>query len=105
MRAEPKLFTAKLAKLRREGKVFVDYLRNSETASAVAAFSARARPGAGISTPLAWDELTADEDLRQKFTVQTAPQRLAALKKDPWADYGSTRQSVSAAMWKSLGKK
>jgi len=105
VRAEPKLFTAKLAKLRREGKVFVDYLRNSETASAVAAFSARARPGAGISTPLAWDELTADEDLRQKFTVQTAPQRLAALKKDPWADYGSTRQSVSAAMWKSLGKK
>ena len=105
VRAEPKLFTAKAAKLRREGKVFVDYLRNSETASAVAAFSARARPGAGVSTPLAWDELSADEDLRQKFTVRTVPQRLATLKKDPWADYGKTRQSITAAMWRSLEKK
>jgi bifunctional non-homologous end joining protein LigD len=105
VRAEPKLFTAKVAKLRREGKVFVDYLRNSETASAVAAFSARARPGAGVSTPLAWDELTEDEDIRQKFTVQTVPRRLAVLKKDPWADYASTRQSITEAMWRSLGKK
>jgi bifunctional non-homologous end joining protein LigD len=105
VRAEPKLFIAKMAKVRREGKVFVDYLRNSETASAVSAFSARARPGAGVSTPLGWDELSAVEDLRQKFTVQSVPQRLAALKKDPWADYAKTRQSITAAMWKSLGKK
>ena len=105
VRAEPKLFTAKVAKVRREGKVFVDYLRNSETASAVAAFSARARPGAGVSTPLAWDELTEDEDIRPKFTVQTVPQRLAALKKDPWADYAKTKQSITAAMWRSLGRK
>jgi bifunctional non-homologous end joining protein LigD len=105
VRAEPKLFIAKMAKVRREGKVFVDYLRNSETASAVSAFSARARPGAGVSTPLAWDELDAKEDLRKKFTVQTLPQRLAALKTDPWADYAKTKQSITAAMWRSLGKK
>ena len=105
VKAEPELFTAKIAKLRRAGKVFVDYLRNSETASAVAAFSARARPGAGVSTPLAWDELSEDEDLREKFTVRTVPQRLATLKKDPWADYARTRQSITAAMWRSLGKK
>ena len=103
VRAEPKLFIAKMAKQRRTGKVFVDYLRNSETASAVAAFSARARPGAGVSTPLAWDELTADEDIRRKFTVQTVPERLAALKRDPWDDYWTTKQTVSDAMWKSLG--
>ena len=102
VRAEPKLFTAKMAKERRSQKVFVDYLRNSETASAVAAFSARARPGAGVSTPLAWDEL-ADEDLRRKFTVQTVPQRLAGLKRDPWADYARTRQSITDAMWQALG--
>jgi bifunctional non-homologous end joining protein LigD len=105
VRAEPKLFTAKVAKDRRTGKVFVDYLRNSETASAVAAFSARARPDAGVSTPLAWDELTEDEDVRKRFTVITVPERLARLKKDPWADYDRTRQSISAAMWKALGKK
>jgi bifunctional non-homologous end joining protein LigD len=105
VRAEPKLFTAKVAKDRRTGKVFVDYLRNSETASAVAAFSARARPDAGVSTPLAWDELTEVEDVRKKFTVLTVPERLAKQKKDPWSDYDKTRQSVTAAMWKALGKK
>jgi bifunctional non-homologous end joining protein LigD len=102
VRAEPGLFTAKLAKLRREGKVFVDYLRNSETASAVAAFSARARPDAGVSTPVAWDELSAKDDMRKHFTVQTVPQRLATLKEDPWADYTRTRQGITAAMKRSI---
>src|SRR3954465_12333630 len=87
VRAEPKLFIANMSKERRTQKVFVDYLRNSETASAVAAFSARARPGAGVSAPLAWGALTDDEDLRHKFNVLTVPERLAKLKKDPWADY------------------
>jgi len=105
VRAEPKLFIANVSKERRTQKVFVDYLRNSETASAVAAFSARARPGARVSVPLAWDELIADEDLRPQFTVYTVPQRLAALKKDPWADYAKTRQHITAAMWRALGKK
>ena len=105
VRAEPGLFTAKVAKERRENKVFVDYLRNSETASAVSAFSARARPGAGVSTPLAWDELSAKEDVRARYTVQTLPQRLATLKEDPWADYADTRQSITAPMWRTLGKK
>ena len=104
VRAEPKLFTAKVAKDRRTQKVFVDYLRNSETASAVSAFSARARPDAGVSTPLAWDELTEEEDVRKKFTVLTVPERLAKLRKDPWADYDKTKQSITAAMWKALGR-
>jgi bifunctional non-homologous end joining protein LigD len=105
VRAEPALFTAKIAKERRENKVFVDYLRNSETASAVSAFSARARRNAGVSTPLAWDELTPDEDVRPLYTVQTLPERLAQLKNDPWADYDKTHQSITAAMWQALGKK
>jgi len=105
VRAEPKLFTAKVAKDRRTGKVFVDYLRNSETASAVSAFSARARPDAGVSTPLAWDELSEEEDVRKKFTVITVPERLARQRKDPWADYGKAKQAISAAMWQALGKK
>ncbi len=101
-KAQPGFFTASLSKSRRPGKVFVDYLRNSETASAVAAFSARARPGAGVSTPLHWDEL-GGEDLRGRFTVLTVPQRLARVK-DPWAGYAAAaKQSISAAMRRSLG--
>ena len=65
----------------------------------------RAPPDAGVSTPLSWDELTEDEDVRKKFSVHTVPERVAKLKKDPWADYDRTRQSLTAAMWKALGKK
>jgi bifunctional non-homologous end joining protein LigD len=98
-RARPDLFTAKISKQRRPGKIFVDYLRNSETASAVAAFSPRARPGAGVSMPLHWDELEAKTDLRGRFHVRNATERL---KDDPWARYWTTRQSITAKMKKAL---
>ena len=100
--AEPDFFTSRIAKAGRTGKVFVDYLRNSETASAVAAFSARARPDAGVSTPLHWDEL-AGEDLRARFTILTVPKRLATLKEDPWAGYAAAQeQSITPRMRRSL---
>jgi bifunctional non-homologous end joining protein LigD len=101
VRAEPGLFTAKIAKNMRGGKVFVDYLRNSETASAVAAYSARARAEAGVSTPLDWDELK-KEDLRGRFTLRSVPKRVARLKEDPWKDYFATKQSITAAMRRAL---
>ena len=101
MRAEPKLFTAKISKTKRTGKVFVDYLRNSETASAISAYSARARKEAGVSTPLEWSEL-GRADILGKFTVKTVPKRLAAHTNDPWAEYGSTRQSITEAMWRAM---
>lgn len=101
VRAEPRLFTSKIAKAARTGKVFVDYLRNSETASAVSAFSARARKEAGVSTPLAWDEL-GKKDVRDRFTVKTVPARLKRLKDDPWAGYAETKQPITAEMRKAL---
>jgi bifunctional non-homologous end joining protein LigD len=100
-RARPELFLHKISKAAREGKVFVDYLRNSETASAVAAFSARARPHAGVSTPVAWDELGA-EDLRPLYTIRTLPGRLRKLREDPWKDYAGTRQSITPKMLAAL---
>lgn len=103
VRAQPELFTAKIAKNKRGGKVFVDYLRNSETASAVAAYSARARAGAGVSTPLDWDELK-KEDIRGKFTLLSVPKRLARLKDDPWKDYFATQQSITPAMRRALAR-
>jgi bifunctional non-homologous end joining protein LigD len=90
-----------MSKAKRGGKVFVDYLRNGETASAVAAYSARERKEAGVSTPVDWDEL-GRADLREKFTVRSVPRRLASMTVDPWAEYGSTRQSISDAMWSAL---
>jgi bifunctional non-homologous end joining protein LigD len=101
-RARPELFVDKMAKDRRGGKIYVDYLRNSETASAVAAFSARARPGALVSTPLAWDEL-GKTDLRGKFDLKAVARRLRGLEDDPWRGYRTTQQSITAAMQKSLG--
>ena len=101
-RAEPALFLASMSKEKRKGKVFVDYLRNAETASAVAAFSPRARPEGGVSVPLAWDEL-GKTDPRGRHTVKTVPLRLKRLRADPWQDYFSTRQRITDAMRRALG--
>ena len=103
VKARPDLFTAKIAKARRPNKIFADYLRNSETASAVAAYSPRARPGAGVSVPLAWDELDPKDDLRARFNVLNVPKRLARLK-DPWAGYSRTRQAVTAKLKRALDR-
>jgi bifunctional non-homologous end joining protein LigD len=103
VKARPDLFTARIAKAQRPNKVFADYLRNSETASAVAAYSPRARSNAGVSVPLAWEELNPKEDVRLRFNLLDVPARLASLKKDPWADYWTTRQAITPKMKKSLG--
>jgi bifunctional non-homologous end joining protein LigD len=103
VRAQPALFVANMAKSKRGGRIFVDYLRNAETASAVAAYSTRARAGAMVSTPLAWDEL-GSTDLRKKFSVKTLPARLARLGADPWQAYWRTRQSITAKMRRALSR-
>lgn len=97
----PDRFTANMAKARRKGKVFVDYLRNGPGATTVAAFSARARPHAPVSMPLAWDELhgvTAD-----RFTVVNVHEHLQSRRADPWADYDKHTQILTAAMRRTLG--
>jgi bifunctional non-homologous end joining protein LigD len=101
VKLRPGLFTAKISKQRRPNKIFVDYLRNSETASAVAAYSPRARPSAGVSVPLHWDELDPKHDLRARFDVRSVLERVRDA--DPWADYWTTRQSITAQMRKAIG--
>jgi bifunctional non-homologous end joining protein LigD len=101
VRLAPERFIAKMTKAARKGKIFVDYLRNGRGATAVAAFSTRNRPGATVSAPISWEELTTE--LRSDhFTIENVPARLAHLKKDPWADMAKTRQSLSASMRKRL---
>jgi bifunctional non-homologous end joining protein LigD len=98
----PDRFIAVMSKSRRKGKIFIDYLRNAEGATAIAPYSLRARANAPVATPIAWDELT--EDVRfDHFNLRTIPPRLSALKSDPWADFLELRQSVNKAMFKRVG--
>jgi bifunctional non-homologous end joining protein LigD len=89
-RDHPKAYVAEMSKARRVGRVFVDTMRNHRGATSVAAYSTRARPGAPVSTPLAWDELT--ESLRpDTWTVANVGARLSS-GAFPWRDYAATRQ-------------
>ncbi|MBZ8140012.1 DNA ligase D [Rubrivivax gelatinosus] len=97
----PERFVLKSGPSNRVGRIFVDYLRNGDGATTVCAFSARARPGLGVSMPLHWDELPALRSAAQ-WTVADAAARLAAETADPWADYWRKRQPLAAAM-KRLG--
>ena len=98
--AIPQRFVAKSGAANRVGKIFIDYLRNGFGATTVAAWSARARPGLGISVPVRWDEL---EGLKSgaHWTVRTVHQRLDQ-GNSPWSDYEASRNALAAPM-KALG--
>jgi bifunctional non-homologous end joining protein LigD len=89
----PDKYVAKMTKSIRGGKIFLDYLRNGRGATAVVAYSTRSRPGAPVSTPIAWDEL-GPKLAPNKFTLLNFDKRLATLKKDPWADIGRIKQKL-----------
>ncbi len=96
-RDEPSKYLSTMAKKARGGKIFVDYLRNGHGATAVAAYSTRARHGAPISTPVRWEEL-GPALTPARFTVENIGRRLAALKSDPWEGYFSRPQNIRAAI-------
>jgi bifunctional non-homologous end joining protein LigD len=95
-RTIPQLFVAKSGARNRVGRIFIDYLRNAFQASTIAAFSARARPGLGVSVPLAWRELKTLKAANQ-WTIANVRERLARQRVDPWKDYAKTRQSLANA--------
>jgi len=90
----PERYVINMRKALRQGRIFIDTLRNRHGASAVAAYSPRAKPGAPVATPLAWEELSPKLD-PAAFTVATLPRRLAT-SRDPWADFGTLRQALTA---------
>lgn len=84
-------YVATVAKRARRGRIFIDYLRNSRGATAVAAYSPRALPHASVSTPIAWEEIS--EGLKaDHFTVGNIRHRLRFLKRDPWNGFFKIRQ-------------
>ena len=98
----PELVVATMTKAKRHGKIFVDYLRNSECATAIAPYSLRARANAPVAMPIAWEEL--QEDIRRDhFNLRNVPKRLKSMKRDPWADYFDVKQSITKALMKKVG--
>lgn len=99
----PQRFVAKSGPANRVGRIFVDYLRNNHGATTAAAYSARSRPGLGVSMPIGWDDLDALKRGDQ-WTVRTAREHLSFEKADPWAQCWTCRQTLGAAL-KTLGVK
>jgi bifunctional non-homologous end joining protein LigD len=99
---DPGLFTAKAAKRERTRRIYIDYLRNSEGATTVAAYSVRARAGAPVSTPLHWDEL-AGRLKPTTFHVGNVARRMRGLRSDPWIAMRRSAQTLTAAMKRKLG--
>ncbi|MBU0726668.1 MAG: DNA ligase D [Alphaproteobacteria bacterium] len=92
----PDLYVSTIAKAKRRGKILIDYLRNQRGMTAVAPYSTRARPGAAISMPLAWEELTSGIG-PDYFTVTNTPTRLASLASDPWEDFRAAEAPLVAS--------
>jgi bifunctional non-homologous end joining protein LigD len=89
----PARYVATMSKKLRQGKIYVDYLRNARGATAVAAYSTRARPGAPVSTPLEWKELS-DAIKANHFNVDNLRQRLDFLERDSWEGFFALRQRL-----------
>ena len=96
--ASPKRYLVNMSKKLREGRIYLDYLRNDLLSTAVAPLSPRARPGAPVSMPVRWSEVT-PKLVPARYTVRSVPGLLAS---DPWAEFAAGARPLSAAV-KRLG--
>lgn len=98
--ADPEHFIAEARKAKRKGKIFVDYLRNDRTATAVACWSPRARPGAPIAVPVSWDFL----EKQKRLPVFTMKKPAPALKHlGDWDEFEASRTVLTKAMLQRAG--
>ena len=91
----PKRYVVNMAKKLREGRIYLDYLRNDRLATAVAPFSPRNRAGATVSMPIVWRQVTGELD-PAGFTVRTVPDLVG--KSKAWVDYGKAGRARAPAL-------
>jgi bifunctional non-homologous end joining protein LigD len=97
----PTRYLDTMAKKDRTGRIFLDYLRNDRSSTAVAVLSTRARPGATVSMPLHWKEVKASLD-PARYNIRTAPEILR--KSMPWKDYEDSARSLAEAIERVLAQ-
>ncbi|MWJ27470.1 DNA ligase D [Halomonas sp. ZH2S] len=99
---DPERLTTQMSKTKREGLLFIDYLRNGRGNTAVASYSVRARKGAPVAVPVRWDELNAT--LRpDRYDVSNLRRRLAALREDPWEGFLDAARPINVKLLKAVG--
>ena len=102
-RVAPARFTSTIAKEQRRGRIFIDYLRNAEGATAIASYSLRARPGAPVAMPVAWDELQPKRDLRHDHFNLTNALAASQAAAQAWASFPGDARAISSPMLRALG--
>jgi bifunctional non-homologous end joining protein LigD len=97
---EPDRFIATMSKAKRTGRIFIDYLRNDRSATAIAPYSPRARDGAPVAWPVTWTALDGVA-AANAVTLDEARKRLR--EPDPWNGYAAVRQELTASALQALG--
>jgi len=100
----PERFSAVSGPKNRVGRIFIDYLRNGQGATTIAAYAVRAREGLPVSVPIHREEVAEIKDANA-WNIKNLHERLTDLGEDPWAEYSSSKQTISAQMRKRIGLK
>jgi bifunctional non-homologous end joining protein LigD len=100
--AAPDRYTTEMSKKKRVGRILLDYLRNTRGATAIEAYSTRARSGATVAAPIHWDEL-GEGVMPDSFNIRNMPARMAGLGADPWNGMGAVKQSLTAPLKRRVG--